>query len=100
MMLALAGALKMVLAMLSAGLENGLRAESGKPGDASADGREAFDDRVHPREGIHDHQVDKAAAQDVLDHPAKEIRRIELALGGVLDPGDDDVDEEQVRRRA
>ena len=62
---------------------------------AGADAREALDDRVHPGEGVHDHQVDKAAAQDVLDHATKEVGRIELALGGVLDPGDDDVDQEK-----
>ena len=35
----------------------------------------------------------------MLDHAAKEVRGIELALGGVLNPGDDDVDEEQCEKK-
>jgi hypothetical protein len=57
--------------------------------------REALDDQIHPAEAIDDHQVDEATAQDVLDQATKEEGGIELAFGGVLDPGGEDVEQEQ-----
>jgi hypothetical protein len=80
--LVLAGVLKMDLPFARQA-EEAFVTQIWQAGNGCSDMRETSDDCVHPRKCVYDHQVDKSAAQDVLDHPAK---RIELALGGVLNP--------------
>ena len=94
-MLLVAGRIQNSARHAESGLQDALGTERWQTADGSADTREALDDQVHPGEAVDDHQVDEATAQYVLDHAAEEKGRIELAFGAVLDPGNDDVDQEQ-----
>jgi hypothetical protein len=73
-----------------------------KTGNCCTDRRKAFDHVCHPREGVDDHQIDKAPAQHVFDRTAYKIGRVHLTLGGILDPGHKDLDqkkrEEELKR--
>ena len=66
-----------------------------EPCNRRSNTREACYNFVHPSEGIRNHQIDEAATENVFDHSAKKVRWIELAFGAVLNPGNDDVDEEK-----
>src|SRR6266849_2578931 len=90
-----AGLLRSVLAMFNPAQQDALRTERGKAADRGADAGEALDDQIHPREAVDDHQVDEATAENVLEQAAKKKGRIELAFRCVLNPSDDDVDQEQ-----
>ena len=94
-MLVVAGRVEEGGCHLAAKLEHGLRTQSGQTADGGSDARKAADDSIHPREGVYDHKVDKAAAQNLFDHAPEEVGGVDLALSHVLDPGNDDVDEKQ-----
>jgi hypothetical protein len=82
------------LAFAAAELKDGLRAESRESSDGGPYIGKTSDDCGHPSEGVDNHQVNEASTQDVLEHPTEKVRWIELAFGRVLDPGDDNLDEE------